>query len=102
MPWWVFLLIAVLGYIAGFLVVGAILSHLMKPTVPRVDLVWAMIFWPVFGPCYGIYRAALAYVESLEQTLAKRRSTYIPPLKNVTKLPTSRQVTTQTGWERNE
>lgn len=97
MPWWVFLIVAVTAYVAGFLIIGAVLAHTMKPTVRRVDLVSAMIFWPFFGPCYGVYRAALAYVESLEGTLAKRR------VPKVTKLPTPRVVDySREGWETRE
>lgn len=95
MPGWVFLLIAVTGYATGFLITGAVLAHTMNPDVRRCDFVWAMIGWPMFGPCYGVYRAVLTYVEFLERTLTERRSRM--PLKNVTKLP--RVVTPGERWD---
>jgi hypothetical protein len=94
MPWWVFLLIAVAGYVTGFLVSGAILSHTFRPSIDRVDLVWSMIAWPLFMPGYGMWRAGLAYVEFLERTLTRRKNS-MP--KNITTLP--RVVNTYKGWE---
>lgn len=102
MSWLVFLLIAVLGYVTGFLLTGVAYSHLFNPNVTdRWDMFWAMLFWPVFFIPYMIGLGILNYILFLEKN-RKERAMKLP--KNVTKLPTKGGIVTlhDSGWETSE
>ena len=70
--WWIWLLISVTGYVAGFIVSGAIYSYTFSASPDRADLVVSMLLWPVILPCHGLYKAALVYINFLEENRVKR------------------------------
>jgi len=65
-------LIAVLGYVSGFLLSGIGFSYMLSPKTQTGDMLLGMLLWPVALPGYFIGRGISAYIGFLEGNRSKR------------------------------